>query len=319
MTLRSLPEFASRPPRSRPFRFVYFVAPAEHCAHAAYHAQLVTAEVLLHRLMYAKARGVQPVNLHLRDEAIQRFFQRSRPGRRAADSPELMRWVDRNGFHRQQPLSREQLTQELMDRQGVSLRRALGLASSQSHALRAEDQAWLELRARLPVLQRPLNGAEYATLVLAIEAAFAVPGGDVGACAANIEIALHTAERLGGLHRNYTPSPFRVPALSRAYLAGHHDCLARRAAFAAAAELRLRFSHAKARKKMDAKLACQQTEHAALLAGSALVTANLLYGAPPPVPASAARSKRPVDTAALSPLLRRGDSARPLRASIVRS
>jgi hypothetical protein len=319
MTVRSLPEFASRPPRSRPFRFVYFVAPAEDSAHAAYHAQLVTAEVLLHRLMYAKARGVQPVNLRLRDEVIQRFFTRSRPGRRGADSPELIRWVDKDGFHRRQPLSREQLTQELMERQGISLRRALSLVSSQSHALLAEDQAWLEVRARLPVLQRPLNGAEYATLVLAIEAAFAVPGGGDSRCAGNVEIALYTAGRLGGLHRDYTPSPFRVPALSHAYLAGHHDYLARRAAFAAAAELRLRFSHAKARKKMDAKLACQRTEHAALLAGGGLATAKLLYGAPTPAPATSARCTPLLATAAPSPLRSRGDGAQLLHASMARS
>ncbi len=271
MTRRQVPDFASRPPISRPFSFVYFTGPGDHVTHANYHEHLVTAEVLLQRLMYAKARGIAPVKRHLHDTIECESFQRPGPDRRLFDAVELMRWIDHDGFNRPRPLNREQLTQELIARQGVSLLRALDLASSRSRALSGEDQAWLEVRARLPALQRPLNGSEYRTLVRAIEVAYAVPGGKTSACAANATMALRAAAQLGWLHTDYAASPFRDAALSMAYRGGHHTCLGRRAAFASAAELRLRFSHARPRLKMDAKLARQRTEHAALLACRALL------------------------------------------------
>lgn len=286
MALRRVPDFASRPPIVRPFRFVYFVAVADQAKHAAYHGQLVIAEVLLHRLMYAKARGIRAINLHLHDEQQAHALQRLRSSQLAADSAERMRWIERNGRRRTRPLNREQLTQALIEQHGVSLLRAIGMATCESHALCGEDQAWLEMRARLPILQRPLNGSEYRRLVRAIEAVHAVPANTTAGCADNSAIALRAAAQLGLLHPDYAPSPFRVGALSAAYLAGHHDYLSRRAAFASAAELRLRFSHARPRVKMDAKLARQRTEHAALLASSALAAASrggamrVLEGAP---------------------------------------
>jgi hypothetical protein len=246
----------------------------EHVEHAAYHDQLVRAEVLLHRVMRAKARGIPPVNLHLRDDAEQRCLQRPRPGSCAGDSAEWVRWIDRDGYRRARPLNREQLTQELMEQQGASLLRAIDRASSESHALPGEDQAWLEERARLPALERPLNGCEYLALVRAIEAAYVPPRGKSGNCAPNVQIALRMARRLGGLHVDYTPSPFRIEALSMAYKAGHHDYLARRAAYVCATEARLRFSQAKPRVKIDAKVARQRAEHAALLASRALAAAT---------------------------------------------
>ena len=269
MTRWQLPDFASRPPDSRPFRFVYFTGPGDHLTHAAYHEQLVIAEVLLHRLMYAKARGIAPVKRHLHDAIERDGFQRPGPDRRLIDAVELMRWVDRDGFNRPRPLSREQLVQELIARQGVSLLRAINLASSRSRALPGVDQAWLETRARLPCLQRPLNGSEYRTLVRALELAWAAPRGKAGDCAANAAIALRAAAQLGWLHADYAASPFHGAALSLAYRTAHHACLARRAAFAGATELRLRFSHAPPQLKMEAKLTRQRTQHAALLADSA--------------------------------------------------
>ena len=292
MTRRQVPDFASRLLISRPFRFVYFTGPGDHLTHALYHEHLVAAEVLLQRLMYAKARGIAPVKRHLHDATERDGFQRPGPDRRLIDAVELMRWVDRDGFNRPRPLNREQLTQELIARQGVSLLRAISLASSRSRALPGADQAWLETRARLPCLQRPLNGSEYRTLVRAIEVAYAVPRGKSGACAANAAIALRAAAQLGWLHADYAASPFRSAALSMAYRGGHHTCLGRRAAFASAAELRLRFSHARPRLKMDAKLARQRTEHAALLAGRALLAdparGQLLQPAAPATPPQAA-------------------------------
>ena len=266
MTRRQLPDFASRPPGSRPFRFVYFTGPGDHHTHAAYHQQLVTAEMLLQRLVHARARGIAPVKRHLHDAIERDGFQRPGPDRRLIDPVELMRWVDRDGFNRPRPLSREQLVQELIARQGMSLLRAISLASSRSRALPGADQAWLETRARLPCLQRPLNGSEYRTLVRALEAAWAAPRGNAGDGAANAAIALRAAAQLGWLHPEYAASPFHGAALSLAYRTAHHACLARRAAFAGAAELRLRFSHAPPQLKMEAKLARQRTQHAALLA-----------------------------------------------------
>lgn len=289
---------ASRPVSSHPFHFVYFVAAADQLGHAAYHDQLVLAEVLLRRAFNAKIRGVQPVNLRLHDELEQRCFRRPRPGSCPKDSAEFARWVDHDGFNRPRPLNREQLTRELMDRHGASLLRAIDLATSASHALSGEDQAWLEARARLPALDRPLNGTEYLILVRALEAAYAAPRGRSNACAVNAEIALRAARRLGGLHPDYTPSPFRIAALSMAYKAGHHDHLARRAAFACAAEQRLRFSRARPRLKIDAKLARNRTEHAAFLACRALAVATALGGqftlAEPTVRARAGVIRAPV-------------------------
>lgn len=261
----------SFPPR--PGQFVYFVTTDEHAQHAEYHDHLVKAEVLLRRVMRAKARGILPVNLHLREDEERRCMQRPRSGSFAEDSAERVRWIDQDGCRRARPLNREQLTRELMARQGNSLLRAIDRVSSESHALPDEDQAWLELRAGLPALERPLNGCEYLALVRAIEVAYAPPKGKSGHCAANVQIALAMARRLGGLHADYTPSPFRVAALSMAYLAGHRDYLARRAAYVCATEARLRFSQAKARLKIDAKVARQRAEHASLLAAQAYAAA----------------------------------------------
>ena len=270
MALRQLPDFASRPPSARPLRFVYFAAAAEQAEHAAYHAQLVIAEMLLHRLMYARARGMAPVREHLREETLRRSLRRP-SARRCIDQPaEAVRWFDRNGQRRARPLTREQLTQALMERGGMPLLRAVAAAATQSHALSDADQAWLDTRASLPAWQRPLLGCEYERLVGAIEAAHAVPAPSPAPCAANVAVALRAAALLGSRTADYTPSPFRVPALARAYLAAQHDRLCRRAAFAGATELRLRFSHARPRIKMDAKLASQRAEHAAWQAGRAL-------------------------------------------------
>lgn len=269
MSRRHVPDPASRTPGSRPFRFVYFTGPGDHLTHAAYHGQLVCAEMLLRRLLQARVCGIAPVKRHL-DDALERdSFRRPGPGRRLVDPVELMRWIDQDGLNRERPLSREQLAQELVAREGLSLRRALDLASARSRALAAADQDWLEARARLPCLERPLNGSEYRCLVRALEAAWLVPAGNPGPSAANAELAQRAAGLLGWLHADYAPSPFGLAALSLAYRDGHHDFLRRRAAFAAATELRLRYSHAPARLKMAAKLARQRTGHAALLADPA--------------------------------------------------
>ena len=290
VTSRRVPGFESWSLPSHPLRFVYFVATDEHVEHATYHDQLVIAEVLLHRVMSAKARGIQPVNLRLHNDAEQHCFQRTRSGRGLGDSVEDMRWVDRDGFSRARPLNREQLTRELMDRLGVSLLRAIDLVASESHALSSEDQSWLELRSSLPILERPLNGSEYLILVRAIEAAYAVPplksstekssaaksGTEKSSsCATNAAIALRAARGLGWLHEDFTSSPFRVAALSTAYKMGHHDYLARRASFARATGERLRFSYARSSVKMKAKLARHRAEHAVLLASRALVAATM--------------------------------------------
>ena len=304
VTLRRLPGFESWSLPSRPFRFVYFVGADEHIEHADYHDHLVIAEVLMHRVMNAKARGVQPVNLRLDDDAEQHCFQRSRSGRGCGDSVENMRWVDRDGFSRAMPLNREQLTRKLMDRRGVSLLRAIDLATSESLALSSEDQSWLELRLSLPILERPLNGSEYFTLVRAIEVAYAVPKGKSSSCAANAAIALRAARGLGWLHEDFTSSPFRIAALSVAYKMGHHDYLVRRAALASATAERLRFSHARSSVKMNAKLARHRAEHAALLASRAFAAATLL-GEHLRLPDTAAigrrETRRPLPPAAADP------------------
>ncbi|TAM63479.1 MAG: hypothetical protein EPN49_02115 [Rhodanobacter sp.] len=285
VTSRRVPGFESWSLPSHPLRFVYFVAADEHTEHATYHDQLVIAEVLLHRVVSAKARGIQPVNLRLHHDAEQHCFQRTRSGRGLGDSVEDMRWVDRDGFSRARPLNREQLTRELMDRLGVSLLRAIDLVASGSHALSSADQSWLVLRSSLSILERPLNGSEYLILVRAIEAAYAVPPEKSGtaksgtekssSCAANVAIALRAARGLGWLHEDFTSSPFRIAALSTAYKMGHYDYLARRASFARATDERLRFSHARSSVKMKAKLARHRAEHAALLASRALVAATM--------------------------------------------
>lgn len=292
VTVRRMQCFDSRSLLSHPLRFVYFTSVDEHLQHAVYLGNLVIAEVLLYRLMRAKARGIQPVNLHLDDEAGQHFLRRVRPDSRLRSSAEFVRWVDRDGFSRCRPLNREQLTCELMDRQGISLSRAIELVITESYALSVEDQAWMEARSRLPVLERPLDGSEYLALVRAIEAAYAVPDGITSSCAANAAVALRVARGLGWLHQDYTPSPFRVGALSIAYKTGHHDYLTRRASFVCATGERLRFSGAKPRVKMDVKLAEQRTAHAAYLAGRAMAATAEICGGQFPAPEVAVARQR---------------------------
>lgn len=278
VTIRRARGFDSRSLPSHPLRFVYFVTNDEHLQHADYHGNLVVAEVLLHRLMRAKARGIRPVNLHLRDEAAQHLARRTGSDSRCRSSAEFVRWVDRDGFSRSRPLNREQLTRELMDQQAISLSRAIELVITESRALSGEDQAWLETRSRLAALERPLDGSEYLALVRAVEAAYAVPRGTTSSCAQNAAIALRVARGLGWLHEDYTPSPFRTAALSMAYKTGHHDYLTRRAAFVCATGERLRFSGARPRVKMDAKLAERRAAHAAYLARRAMAATAEICG-----------------------------------------
>ncbi|MCW8808464.1 MAG: hypothetical protein OQK79_10160 [Rhodanobacter sp.] len=292
MTVRRVHGFDSRSLPSHPLRFVYFTSADEHLQHAVYLGNLVIAEVLLHRLMRAKARGMQPVNMHLNAEAGQHFLRRVRPDSRCRSSAEFVRWVDRDGFSRSRPLNREQLTCELMDQQGISLSRAIERVITESRALTGEDQAWMEARSRLPALDRPLDGSEYLALVRAIEAAYAVPKGSTSSCAANAAVALRVARGLGWLHQDYSPSPFRLAALSIAYKTGHHDYLTRRASFVCATGERLRFSRAKPRVKMDVKLAEQRTAHAAFLARRAMAaTAEICGGQFPALEVAVAKQR----------------------------
>lgn len=274
ISAQQLPQFTSRPPARRLFQLTYDTASTQQPAQAAYHGALVTAELLLRRLQFARARGIRAVNLQLGSRQQGLALARPPAATLAAHSAERLRWIDEHGRHRAQPLNRERLTDALIAARGLSLLHAVGVATCESHAISDDDQAWLALRARLPLLQRPLNASEYRQLARALDAAHAVPAALASACQGNAAVALQAAAWLGTLPVDFTPSPFRSAALTAAYLGAHHDRLSRRAAFAEATELRLRFSHAAPRAKMDAKLVRQRTEHAQRMASIAM-TATL--------------------------------------------
>jgi hypothetical protein len=200
-------------------RFVYLPVRESHDAHAAYHAHLVRAEMLLGRVIAARVGGLRALAPTLDDAAEARATVRPPRDLFSTATLEYRRWYESDGTERAQPLTQEALAERLT-RGGLSRRRALDRAIRRSHALPAADQEWLTCRRNLPLGQRPLNQSEFHALVEAIDGVWQVPAGALHVASANRQIALRVAALLAGMLDEYVAPPFAVAALNEAFSQG---------------------------------------------------------------------------------------------------
>lgn len=206
--------------RSLRIRFVYVPVLNSIDRQASYHQHLVTAEVLLDRVLAARAAGLRPMAPALDYAAEARATVPPPRGLFHASTLEHRRWHDLAGKVRAQPLTQEALTAELVA-DGLTVEQARDRACHRSHALPGADQAWLIDRRNTPLDYRPLNQAEFHTLVAAVEGAYQTPVLAPHTMQANRQIALRVAELLGSLLDEFVASPFSVPALSDAFSERH--------------------------------------------------------------------------------------------------
>lgn len=205
----------------RHIRFVYFAHVDDDSLFGEYHHELVTAEVLMDRVLTARASGMKAVHPHLHGEAEEWLFKRPPRGSFQQVTPEYIRWYGRDGQRRGEPMVREELAIELMAEYGYSYSNALDIATNNSGALARMDQRWLVARAKTPIYCRPLHATEFHQLARAIEAAYQVPLGDTQVTRANMDIARRAAAVLGTVLDEYVESPFRTPVLDEAFQEFH--------------------------------------------------------------------------------------------------
>lgn len=201
----------------RHIRFVYFANVDDDSLFGDYHHELVSAEVLMDRVLAARASGMKAVHPHLHGEAEERLLKRPPRGSFQQVTPEYIRWYGRDGQRRGEPMVREELAIELMAEYGYSYSNAMDIATNNSGALARMDQRWLVARARTPIYCRPLHDAEFQQLARAIEAAYHVPVGDAQVTRANMDIARRAAAVLGTALDEYVETPFHTPALVEAF------------------------------------------------------------------------------------------------------
>jgi hypothetical protein len=198
-------------------RFVYFPVKGENDPRAAYHRHLVTAEVLLDRVLAARSAGLRPIAPAL-DYAAEALATVRPPLKLFyASTLEYQRWYEDDGTARPQPLTQEALATRMAASGSLSMEEAMHRAAHRSHALAAADQSWLIDRRMTPLERRPLNQAEFQTLVTALEGAYRVPAKAAHVERANRQIALRVAAMLGSLLDEFVASPFKTAALSQAY------------------------------------------------------------------------------------------------------
>lgn len=220
----------------RHIRFVYFTHVDDDSLVSAYHHDLVTAEVLLDRVLAARASGMKAIHPDLHGDAEDRLFTRPPRGSFYQVTPEYIRWYGRDGARRAEPMVREELAIELMSEYAYSYSEAMDIATSNSGALTRTNQAWLLARARTPIYCRPLHATEFRQLVKTIESAYEAPqSGGIGQ--ANAEIARRAAAVLGMMFDEYVETPFHIPALAQAF-AEFHGAHLQRVATARLAGLR---------------------------------------------------------------------------------
>lgn len=208
-------------PQAPRIRFVYFPTPEGSNRWTSCHQHLVTAEVLLDRVLAAHAAGLRPMVPALDHAAEARAMVRPPRGLFHVATLEYRRWYHADGTARAQPLTQEALAAQLEMVEGLSAEEARHRAAHRSHALPAADQTWLIDRRHTPLQQRPLNQAEFQTLVNAIEGAWQSCAGASHGEHANRQIALRVAAMLGSLLDEYVASPFKVEALARAFSERH--------------------------------------------------------------------------------------------------
>jgi hypothetical protein len=247
--------------RTPRIRFVYFPVIGENDPRAAYHQHLVTAEVLLDRVLSARSAGLRPIapTLDYTAEALATV----RPPLELfyASTLEYRRWYEDDGTARQQPLTQEELATRLVGSGNLSMEEARHRAAHRSHALTAADQAWLIDRRQTPLDHRPLNQAEFRTLVAAIEGAYQAPAKAAHLERANRHIALRVAAMLGSLLDEFIESPFKIAALSQAFSELHLTHLHQTIEVSRQAESASGASRAGPKAMFAAKAARMRAEH----------------------------------------------------------
>ncbi len=208
-------------PRVPRIRFVYFPVTRDTDHRAGYHRHLVVAEVLLDRVLAARAAGRRPIMPALDYAAEARATLPPPRELFHVSNLEYHRWYDSQGNTREQPLTQERLAAEIAQRHGVPLEEARHRAAHHSHALPAADQAWLLDRRQTPPAQRPLNQVEFQQLIAALEETWHAPAGEPHLERANRQIAMRVAALLGGLLDEFVASPFSVAALGDAFSEVH--------------------------------------------------------------------------------------------------
>lgn len=208
-------------PHAPRIRFVYFPTTESSDRWTVCHQHLVTAEVLLDRVLAAQAAGLRSMVPALDHAAEARAMVRPPRGLFHVATLEHRRWYHADGTARAQPLTREALAAQLEIAEGLSAEEARHRAAHRSHALPAADQAWLIDRRHTPLQQRPLNHSEFHMLVGAIEGAWQSCAGASHGERANRQIALRVAAMLGSLLDEYVASPFKVEALAQAFNERH--------------------------------------------------------------------------------------------------
>lgn len=211
----------------RHIRFVYFAHVDDDSLYGDYHHELVTAEVLMDRVLAARAAGMRAVHPQLHGEMEERVFSRPQRGSFMQVTPEYIRWYGRDGLRRGEPMVREELAIELMGEYGYSYSDALDIATNNSGALARVDQAWLTARAKTPIYCRPLHATEFHRLACAIEGAYHVPSNDANVVNANIDIARRAAAVLGTIMDEFVEPPFQAPVLADAFSEFHRAHLLR--------------------------------------------------------------------------------------------
>ena len=198
-------------------RFVYFPPVDDDGYRGRYHLHLVTAEILLARMLAACAADLRPMApaLDYADEA--RATVRPPRGAFHPATLEYRRWHRPDGKVRAQPLTMEALAWRLAAADDLSMKEARVRVARYSHALAATDQAWLIDRRNTPLSRRPLNQAECRELVDALDGLWQASAGTSHVERANRQIALRTVAMMGNLLDEYVASPFKSTRLSEVF------------------------------------------------------------------------------------------------------
>lgn len=202
-------------------RFVYFAVTDQNDRHAIYHQNLITAEILLRRVLAARDAGLLPMAPSLDDDAEARATVPPPPSMFHRTTLEYRRWYRSDGSVRAQPLTQEALSLRLAANEEISMRAARANTAQRSHALPARDQAWLIARRSVSLEQRPLNQPEWRRLADALDGIWLASSGGSHVERVNRQIALRVVTVLGSLLDEYVASPFQCTALSETFSEQH--------------------------------------------------------------------------------------------------
>ncbi|WP_426688691.1 hypothetical protein [Rhodanobacter ginsengiterrae] len=195
-------------------RFVYFTSGTDNDRHAAYHRELISAEILLERVLAAHGAGLRAIAPALDYAAEARVTVAPPAGLFHRATLEHRRWYRADGSVRSQPLTQEALALRVAATEELSMREARARAAQRSHALPARDQAWLIARRTIALGQRPLNQSEWRRLADALDGIWQRSTGNSHVARANRQIALRVVAVLGSLLDEYVAAPFKSTALS---------------------------------------------------------------------------------------------------------